>query len=842
MSKLIIVESPAKCDKIAHLLGNEYVVMASCGHIYELNKSFTKSFDATKPLEPQILYEKIETKKAIIQNLHKKKKEVQQIILATDMDREGESISFNIAKELHLNIQTCLRIVFSEITSTALHHAVANPTHLNIPFVQSQQTRMILDQLYGFLLSPVVSTAIEEKGYGLSVGRCQTPCLRLILEREIEYQNDPVKIVYGLTALLEISTPTPSIAIEVIRKEMTNVTEQHFEELRSMNQMKLFSFTTKPQTHKPPLPLITSTLQSGACQKFNMTPKQTMMSAQKLYENGFITYMRTDSYNLAAEFVQSAQVYIEQRWGSTYVGEHRHHQNGATSQDAHEAIRPVDINVQMPSSDKLDANCIKLYGWIYQQTLASLMSNCLTEQDEYLFHPVEHPDLIYYYHVIRTLFNGFKILQPQKEKETVSPTLTVDAIYNVLQYELRQDLGNQSKPYTISDVVKQLEKKGIGRPSTYAGILERIETRGYVEKNTWEQQQTVHLNSWILCMQTQELQSKIRDKTVGGNLTGCYKVTELGKKVVQFMMEKFANLVDYEFTKKLELDLDQIANGQLNYETIIQLFYQEIKSIVTDVKMAMALTHPHSSEGGGGVGSGISSKFNKIKAIVDCDTYMIGTMMVKNKKMLVKAYKDPSKKWTFLAMPENSKLKDLTADTVEVLFQYPKSLGTYAMKDVVLQKGKYGFYIKWGEQNVRIEPFLKSANLQVEELTLEHVISILQPQAVAVISSSTEMMDGTTSNIASNSNPNPISNSNPNPNPNILKILSPTISIRNGQYGHYIFIKGKTSEDKPTFHSLKPEITNFDEINETNYETFIVPKKKGNFKNFNKFNKGKSTK
>lgn len=796
--KLVIVESPAKCKKIESLLGKGYQCIASFGHIYDLPENI-KWFS---PEHPELIqYVKKQDKSAVISNMRQKSSQCDEVIIATDLDREGEGIGYNISQELNLNVETTKRIVFDQITKNALEHAVNNPQLLRIPLIHAQQARRVIDQLYGFLLSPIVSKAVQQ--LRLSAGRCQSPCLRMILEKQEKYTNEQITYTLDSNAELQLKGRTvinvkrqPYPEIDFTNPENVN----HFlNSLKQINTLYYHGNETKPFSNSPPMPLITSTLQTGAFQKYKWSPKSTMSYAQKLYEGGYITYMRTDCYNLSPEFVEKTKKEIAEKWGEAYIGPNRKVATVQGAQEAHEAIRPVDLKTIEP--DDVDVNCVKLYRWIYSQTLASLMSNSEGVCSTHYFIPelstppttteeenepkkkrkpattvaskaktktTNKPTTsIYYTYTINTItFPGFKILSGQnKEEDDVSSgkqisegMLEMGMGYAVKSHSLSQGVGKINKPLNPAETIKALEKNGIGRPSTYSGILERLEARGYVEKDTWESQK-VQLTNWEINMTTLETVAKTMEKKVG-DLTGCYKVTDIGKRVIMYMETKFSKLIDYEFTKKLEIELDNIAQGLSSHGSIIGSFYQEVMSIITVVKRDL----PTSSGGNG--------QLALTRVFIETPEYKLGVVRIKSDWVYVKAFEDKRKKWMFAKLEGD--YETVTEEDALKAFEYPKLVGIHEDKELYIKKGPHGAYLNYGTVNVSL-----SVNDGIEP-NLERAIEML------------------TANINKKKE-------------NVLKEFNEKTSVRKGPYGRYICILSDDRKKKPTFVNL-PESVDLDTL------------------------------
>ncbi len=562
--QLIIVESPTKAKTISKFLGSDFLVEASFGHVRDLPKS-KMSIDIEHGFEPK--YTIAPKAKEVIAKLKDMSRNASSIILATDEDREGEAISWHLVQALGLGDEADIqkgkedkrikRIVFHEITKTAIEHALQNPRDIDLNLVDAQQARRVLDRLVGYELSPFLWRKIR---YGLSAGRVQSVAVRLVVEREREIQDFKSEEYWSIEAdLAKVNENKNHIFTAKLSKidgkavgkmGITNKDEAGniVDNLKDA-QYKVLEITKKEVKRNPSPPFTTSTLQQEAARKLGFSAKQTMMVAQNLYEHGFITYMRTDSLNLAASALSQAQSVITQEFGANYgLKEPRHFANRSKgAQEAHEAIRPTDLSL-LPQNfkSKTDRNAGRLYDLIWKRTLASQMAQAVFDQtavdisaSKYTFRATGQ--VIKFAGFIKAYTEGTDET-PEDEIEGVLPELTEQEILNLKELKPLQHFTEPPARYTDASLVKALEAHGVGRPSTYAPTLTTIQDRGYVTKE---------------------------DKK--------YKPTDEGFLVTDMLVENFPEIVDINFTSKVEEELDDIAEGKLKWVPVIQNFYTPFK-------------------------------------------------------------------------------------------------------------------------------------------------------------------------------------------------------------------------------------------------------------------------
>ena len=566
MSKLVIVESPTKAKTISKFLGKGYKIESSFGHIRDLPKS-KMGIDIEHDFEPEYLIPRDKSKH--VKELQAFAKKADEVILATDEDREGEAIAWHLVHALKLDEKQAKRIVFHEITKTAIEKALENPRHLYLHLVDAQQARRILDRLVGYELSPFLWTKIK---YGLSAGRVQSVAMRLIVEREREIEKFKAQEYWSIDAKLApqekeneiFGAKLHTISGTSLKKFDIGSKEQGDKIVSDLKgaTYKVEEITKKEVKRSPAAPFTTSTLQQEAARKLGMSAKQTMMLAQKLYELGHITYMRTDSVNLSETAITQAQEIIKDKFGADYTGSMRRFKTKSKgAQEAHEAVRPTDLSVEhsVLEGEDIDVKHVKLYDLIWKRALASQMPEAIFDQTsvditantKYMFRATGQ--------VIK--FDGFMkvYLEGRDEDDTEEglaegelPALTKNQILDLKSLDGVQHFTEPPPRYTDASLVKALESYGIGRPSTYAPTISTILERGYVEKEEKK-----------------------------------FHPTKIGLLVNDILVEHFPKIVDYEFTAKMEAELDEIAEGKLKWQPVIREFYAPFKENLEEKKISV---------------------------------------------------------------------------------------------------------------------------------------------------------------------------------------------------------------------------------------------------------------
>jgi DNA topoisomerase-1 len=583
--KLVIVESPAKCKKIESYLGSGYKCIASFGHIRQIANGL-KSIDTKNNYE--VVFKTIVSKGKYIKSLREWIKKSKEVILATDDDREGEAIAWHICKTFNLSVLSTKRIIFHEITKPAIKTAINNPTVINMNTVNAQLARQVLDLLVGYTISPILWKHISRNTKGsLSAGRCQTPALRLVYEQQKLINSSPGKKVYETTGLF--TNKNLSFVLNY-NYNSENEMEKFLEE--SVNFEHKYSVTNPKVVKKnPPIPFTTSTLQQKASNEYNFSPKQTMRLAQTLYENGLITYMRTDSMKYSKEFVKTAKKYIKSQYGNGYVtknleklinnGENKKKKEN-NAQEAHEAIRPTKIDVNsITVAGKITAREVKLYNLIWKNTVESCMTaatyNSITAK---ITSPEKHS---YKYSSEEVIFPGWKIVAGyEKENKEYKYLLSLKEA-KILEYKeiySKVTLKDLKKNYTEARLVQMLEKKGIGRPSTFSSLISKIQERGYVNKENVEGKKIKCTDFKLVEADLEEIETE----RVFGNEKNKLVIKPIGIIVYEFLEKHFDDLFNYDYTKHMEDELDKISNGNKIWHTLCNDCHKQINKSSKNIK------------------------------------------------------------------------------------------------------------------------------------------------------------------------------------------------------------------------------------------------------------------
>jgi len=687
MSKLIIVESPAKCKKIESFLGSDYICLASYGHITCLPSLNNINFENYK-----IDFEIAKDKSKQISKLKTALKKVNEVILATDDDREGEAIAYHLCSVLQLDHKRTKRIIFNEITKSALEKAIKSPTVVNMDIVHAQNTRQILDLLIGFKFSPILWEQISRNNKnGLSAGRCQTPALKIIYENQKEYNNqEPVEAYSTIGYFTSKNIPFELTTNIDTKDEIENFLEE------TVNHDHILSVSSPKEIIKAqPIPLITSSLQQQASNNFHWSPKETMSIAQKLYENGYITYMRTDSKKYSEEFVEKCEKYIENNYGNEYVNDNSNIINTKKSktndksdkkveaQEAHEAIRPTSIELVSIADSKIPNKEKTLYKFIRNHTLKSCMSSAkLSRRSCTMSAPFKYS---YLYNSDIVIFKGWKAVDNKNENDEYYNLLPLlnnkTSEYNKVKCKV--SIKNLKQHLTEAKLISILEDKGIGRPSTYSNILEKNKERGYIEKTNvkgFEKE----------CIDYELIENEIDtivETRVFNNENNKLIITPLGTVVYETLNKYFSDIFNYEYTEEMEKVLDDISHGNKEYKGSCNEYKKCIEELLKDYKKnkpqktAFRIDENHEY---------IFAKNGPVIkcTIGDCVTF-------KSCKKDINVEKIENDEYT---------LEDLLEEKTE------RILGKLDSKDIILKVGKYGAYINYNDQNISVKHIEKSVN------------------------------------------------------------------------------------------------------------------------------------
>ncbi|MBN2606313.1 MAG: type I DNA topoisomerase [Thiotrichales bacterium] len=568
MTNLVIVESPAKAKTIEKYLGKGFTVRSSYGHIRDIQKK-GMGIDIPNGFAPQ--YEISPDKKKTVSELKKLAKTAETVWLATDEDREGEAIAWHLAEALNLNVAETKRIVFHEITQTAIQKAIAEPRTVDMDLVDAQQARRILDRIVGFELSPVLWKKIRT---GLSAGRVQSVAVRLIVEREREIDAFESEYVFRLQGKLSLLDAQQNIVGEVDVKRNaafdTEAEAESFLKMLSQGQLSVASLEEKPAKKSPKPPFTTSTLQQEAASKLGFSVKQTMSVAQRLYESGKITYMRTDSLNLSEEALASASKVIASQYGDAFVHTRRYKTKKADAQEAHEAIRPTDFSVSEVSGER---NEQRLYQLIWRRAIASQMADARLKRTtvEIAISNMPAEKLVAKGEVIE--FEGFlKVYQLDADNEEgMLPPMTIGQALSLGSLVVRQSYSRAPARYNEASLVRTLEEMGIGRPSTYAPTIDTIQARGYVVKEDREGQPR---NYRQLELTADGIHAETLTEMAGSEKNKLFP-TDIAGIVTDFLVKHFGDVLDYQFTAHVEDEFDEIAQGKESWQQMLQNFYQQ---------------------------------------------------------------------------------------------------------------------------------------------------------------------------------------------------------------------------------------------------------------------------
>jgi DNA topoisomerase-1 len=665
---LVIVESPAKAKTIEKFLGSDFQVESSYGHIADL-PSKEIGVDVENGFKPK--YEVSPDKKALVSKLKTLSKNAETVWLASDEDREGEAISWHLAEELKLDTKKTKRIVFHEITKTAILKAIDNPREIDYNLVNAQQARRVLDRLVGYELSPVLWRKI--KG-GLSAGRVQSVSVRLIVEREREIQNFNAVASYSVVAEF-VNEAGKAFKAKLPKNFNTKKEAEDFLKQNIGSQYKVADLETKPTKKSPTAPFTTSTLQQEAARKLYLPVGITMQLAQRLYEAGLITYMRTDSVNLSKDAMDAAEAEIIKSYGKEFSKPRTFATKSKGAQEAHEAIRPTDMSRH---SVNIDRDQARLYDLIWKRTLASQMSDAQLERTNVKIEANNHDELFTASGEV-LLFEGFlKVYleghdDDEEEQEGMLPALKVNEKLANNYITATERYSRPPARYTEASLVKKLEELGIGRPSTYAPTISTIINRNYVEKGTLEGHER---NYTQLTLQNSKVGEKQLKENTGSD-KGKLVPTDIGTIVTDFLVKNFGNILDYNFTAKVEQDFDEIAEGNIDWATMMQDFYNKFHPNVKEVEANAERESGERILGKDADGRQVSvrlGKFGPMAQIGEAD--------------------DEDKKFASLMADQN--IGNITLEEALNLFLLPKSLGEYKGEEVEVNNGRYGPYVRHG--------------------------------------------------------------------------------------------------------------------------------------------------
>ncbi len=706
MKTLLVVESPAKAKTIEKLLGDGYIVKSSFGHIRDLEKE-NFGVDIQNGFKPN--YKIIDGKGKVIKELQNAARSVDRVLLAADEDREGEAIAWHVSVILKLNINENNRITFHEITKRALQNAVSNPRKVDMAMVNSQQTRRILDRIVGFSLSPLLWSYIAPK---LSAGRVQSVCLKLVVEKESDISKFNDKKYYKTKGYFENDLEGFLNKNFENKEDVTNFLKNAQESDYNIEKIE------KSKTEKSPPPsFITSSIQQEAGSKFGISSKKIMSVLQKLYEAGLITYHRTDNVNLSSQFIEKINDYVDNNYGSNYFKKRVYKSKVKCAQEAHEAIRPTNINKQK-LDDSFDSYEKRVYELIWKRTIASQMSNAIF--DSYKINIIlSKSKYIFECKFEKLIFDGYKKVYDEfvskKDNDDLPKTMKDDTFIKNLKegqkINYKKIISNekyQQPPlrYSESTLIKKMEKLGIGRPSTYASIIETIQQREYVKKDDVAGVKKDVVNFELFGNKITEK----HDKFAIGSEKKKLIPTDIGKTTTQFLGENFDELMSYSFTSKLEENLDEIVNNKINWSSMLNTFYSTFEPKVKLLKSSESKNEAYKKKEDQKRNLGINNKNEHVFAYVGKYGPVIQFIDVDNDKNI-----------------RFQKLEDFDVDTVTLedvnnikQNEYPKKLGMHNGKELYLKKGKYGLYLECNKKNYKI------INNYDEKITFEQALECLE--------------------------------------------------------------------------------------------------------------------
>lgn len=707
MSNLVIVESPAKAKTIEKILGKDYVVKSSFGHVMDLGKKGL-GVDIEGGFIPQ--YEIMPDKLKVVNELKKAAKSVDTVWLASDEDREGEAIAWHVAQALNLDPSTTKRIVFHEITKKAIDRAIENPRTINIDLVNAQTARRVLDRLVGFELSPVLWKKIKP---ALSAGRVQSVAVRLIVEREEEIRSFSSESAYRVTAQFEVKN---DFGTGVLPAELDTRFKNKEEAIAFLEKcvgaiFEVKNLETKPGKKSPSPPFTTSTLQQEAARKLGFSVHKTMVVAQQLYEHGKITYMRTDSVNLSDDAIAMCKEQIDKVFGDKYYKMRKYVTKSKGAQEAHEAIRPSYINESSVSGDN---DQVRLYDLIWKRTVASQMADAVVEKTV-VDVAISSVDNIFISKGEVIKFDGFlKLYSESKDDDNVEqddtralPLVEVGEMVKADQILAVQKFSQQPPRFTEASLVRKLEELGIGRPSTYAPTISTIQKRDYVLKGNKE---GVVREYDYITLNGSKITQSIKAEKVGFEKNKLFP-TDTGGVVTNYLKDAFSGIMEYNFTADIEQQFDDIAEGKVVWSNMLKEFYKPFHDNVEEnMRKIERITGERLVGTDPQTGKPIYAKIGRFGPLVQLGE--------PNKD------KEEGEKPQFASLLKGQSIDDITVEEALELFKLPRNLGQFEGKDVLVNIGKYGPYVLYNDRFHKM-PRTES----VMEITLERAIEIMSEGA-----------------------------------------------------------------------------------------------------------------
>ena len=750
---LVIVESPAKAKTIEKFLGEDFKVMSSYGHIRDLKKRELSIDDRT--LEPE--YEIPAEKTKLVADLRSKAKKAEKVWLASDEDREGEAISWHLCEVLGLDKQKTNRIVFHEITKPAILEAIEHPRHLNMNLVNAQQARRVLDRIVGFKLSPVLWRKVKP---ALSAGRVQSVAVRLIVEREREIQNFQSEIYYSVSGVFAITNADGSaseVKAQLASRFKTEDEVMAFLEKCKEATFSVDSISKKPMKRTPAPPFTTSTLQQEAARKLGFSVSQTMMVAQRLYESGRITYMRTDSVNLSKLCLSASKGEIVRLYGDDYSKTRQYHTSSKGAQEAHEAIRPTYMDqteIEGTGQEK------RLYDLIWKRTIASQMADAeiekttvnikLSNSDETF---VAQGEVVKFDGFIKVYRESVDEDDQQDEFGHILPPMKKGQELTRREVLATERFSAGPQRYTEASLVHKMEELGIGRPSTYAPTISTIQQREYVTRGDKKGEERPYT---LLQLKGKQITQKTRKEVIGSE-KGKLLPTDIGMVLNDFLMEHFKDIMDYNFTAKVEQDFDKIAEGDETWKDMMKQFYKSFEPVV-EKTMNSRQQHKAGERLLGNdpkTGRPVFVKIGRFGPVVQ-----IGTA-------------DDREKPQFAQLPKEQSMETITIEDAMELFKLPREIGEYEGKPVTIGAGRFGPYVLHNRQYTSIPK-----GTDPMSITLDEAIALIQEKRQQDIKKHIKFF-----------------------------LEDPKLEVLNGRYGPYLCYDGKNYRLPKEMHERANNLT-----------------------------------
>ena len=750
---LVIVESPAKAKTIEKFLGEDFKVMSSYGHIRDLKKRELSIDDRT--LEPE--YEIPAEKTKLVADLRSKAKKAEKVWLASDEDREGEAISWHLCEVLGLDKQKTNRIVFHEITKPAILEAIEHPRHLNMNLVNAQQARRVLDRIVGFKLSPVLWRKVKP---ALSAGRVQSVAVRLIVEREREIQNFQSEVYYSVSGVFAITNADGSASeVKALLASRFKTEDEVMAFLEKCKEatFSVDSISKKPMKRTPAPPFTTSTLQQEAARKLGFSVSQTMMVAQRLYESGRITYMRTDSVNLSKLCLSASKGEIVRLYGDDYSKTRQYHTSSKGAQEAHEAIRPTYMDqteIEGTGQEK------RLYDLIWKRTIASQMADAeiekttvnikLSNSDETF---VAQGEVVKFDGFIKVYRESVDEDDQQDEFGHILPPMKKGQELTRREVLATERFSAGPQRYTEASLVHKMEELGIGRPSTYAPTISTIQQREYVTRGDKKGEERPYT---LLQLKGKQITQKTRKEVIGSE-KGKLLPTDIGMVVNDFLMEHFKDIMDYNFTAKVEQDFDKIAEGDETWKDMMKQFYKSFEPVV-EKTMNSRQQHKAGERLLGNdpkTGRPVFVKIGRFGPVVQ-----IGTA-------------DDREKPQFAQLPKEQSMETITIEDAMELFKLPREIGEYEGKPVTIGAGRFGPYVLHNRQYTSIPK-----GTDPMSITLDEAIALIQEKRQQDIKKHIKFF-----------------------------LEDPKLEVLNGRYGPYLCYDGKNYRLPKEMHERANNLT-----------------------------------